>query len=213
LLVPACRTSGPPEAAPGASVALAGTSWIVEQIDGSDVVDRAPTVAFDTSGRVSGGASCNRYTARAAGSGETLRIEQAAMTKMACSSPVMEQERRFLAALGAVTESRRDGGRLLLVDRDGRVRLRLRPGPAATGARQRARSYECEGGLAFVIALPRGVDAVDVAGARRLPHVPAASGARYTDGQVTFWSRGAEALLERDGRTWRCTARALSSAL
>lgn len=32
-----------------------------------------------------------------------------------------------------------------------------------------------------------------------LPHVPAASGARYSDGVTTFWSRGEEASLERQG--------------
>ena len=33
----------------------------------------------------------------------------------------------------------------------------------------------------------------------RLPHVPSASGAKYNDGQITFWSKGNEALIE-DGQ-------------
>lgn len=37
-----------------------------------------------------------------------------------------------------------------------------------------------------------------------LPAVPSASGARYSDGTVTFWSKGAEALVEVGGRTLRC---------
>ena len=67
-----------------------------------------------------------------------MRIEQAATTKMACPAPVMEQEQRFLAALGAVTTYRREGDRLLLLDGGGRVRLRLRSGTAAAGAPLRA---------------------------------------------------------------------------
>jgi membrane-bound inhibitor of C-type lysozyme/uncharacterized membrane protein len=35
--------------------------------------------------------------------------------------------------------------------------------------------------------------------ARRLPHEPAASGARYSDGEDLFWSKGTEALLIVDG--------------
>jgi putative lipoprotein len=37
----------------------------------------------------------------------------------------------------------------------------------------------------------------------RLPHVPAASGAKYTDGQITFWSKGDEALIEDGQETHR----------
>jgi heat shock protein HslJ/membrane-bound inhibitor of C-type lysozyme len=211
LIVTGCRTPGP--AAPTAAASpsrLAGTSWVVEQVDGSDLVDGArATVGFDTAAtRVSGRTSCNRYSARVTVAGETLRIDQAATTKMACPAPVMEQERRFLAAIGAVTTYRREGDRLLLLDENGRVRLRLSPGTAAAGPPLRARSYECDGGLTLAITLPADVDAVDVSlsdGRRRLPRVPAASEAKYTDGQVTFWSKGTEALVERDGRSWRCT--------
>jgi heat shock protein HslJ len=125
-----CRT--PDQAAPS-SGGLAGTSWVVEQIDGRDPVARArPTVVFDaTAARVLGLTSCNSYSAGVTAAGETLRIASAVTTKMACAPPVMEQEQRFLAALSAVAVHRREGGRLLLVDGNGRVRLRLGPGPAA----------------------------------------------------------------------------------
>lgn len=44
---------------------------------------------------------------------------------MACPPAVMDQESRFLAALGAVTAFRAEGGKLLLLDQGGRVRVRL----------------------------------------------------------------------------------------
>ena len=50
-------------------------------------------------------------------------------------------------------------------------------------------------------------DAVDAwlpDGRHRLPHVPAASGARYSDGQITVWNKGTEVLLEREGQSWQC---------
>jgi putative lipoprotein len=37
-----------------------------------------------------------------------------------------------------------------------------------------------------------------------LPHVVAASGARYSDGVATFWNKGSEAMLELDGRSRSC---------
>jgi putative lipoprotein len=40
-----------------------------------------------------------------------------------------------------------------------------------------------------------------------LPHVVSASGARYSDGPVTFWSKGREATLEMDGRKQTCRER------
>ncbi len=44
---------------------------------------------------------------------------------MACPPAVMDQESRFLAALGAATAFRAEGGKLLLIDQGGRVRVRL----------------------------------------------------------------------------------------
>jgi heat shock protein HslJ len=125
-----CRTPGPVAPSTGG---LGGTSWVVEEIDDRDPVERArPTVVFDAAAtRVSGRASCNSYTAGVTATGETLRVTSAVTTKMACAPPVMQQEQRFLAALGAVAGHRREGDRLLLIDGNGRVRLRLRPGPAA----------------------------------------------------------------------------------
>jgi heat shock protein HslJ len=134
LVLTACRTPGADAPSAGATPGgLGGTSWVVEQIDERDAVERArPTVVFDAApSRVSGRASCNSYSAAVTAARETLRIASALATKMACAPPVMEQEQRFLAALAAVATHRREGDRLLLVDGNGRVRLRLRPGPAA----------------------------------------------------------------------------------
>jgi heat shock protein HslJ len=128
-----CRTPG--QVVPS-SGGLGGTSWVVEHIDGRDAVERArPTVVFDAAAeRVSGRASCNSYSASVTRTGETVRIAQAVTTKMACAPSVMEQETRFLAALGAVATHRREGDRLLLIDGNGRERLRLSRAPDADAA-------------------------------------------------------------------------------
>jgi membrane-bound inhibitor of C-type lysozyme len=60
--------------------------------------------------------------------------------------------------------------------------------------------YECDDGYGFVariqgetawVFLPETTAA--------LPHVTAASGARYSEGSITYWSKGEEALLEAGG--------------
>ena len=64
--------------------------------------------------------------------------------------------------------------------------------------------YRCGGGYGFVVQV--GADSVRLTrdeGAATLPRVEAASGARYSAGDVTFWSRGAEASLEAGVRSWR----------
>jgi len=73
--------------------------------------------------------------------------------------------------------------------------------PATPGAWRRA--YDCTG-IQFGVRFEKQAAVVFVAGREiRLPQVKAASGAKYTDGAVTFWSKGEEALLELDGMLYR----------
>jgi putative lipoprotein len=64
--------------------------------------------------------------------------------------------------------------------------------------------YRCGGGYGFVVQVDAdGVRLTRDEGSTSLPRVAAASGARYSAGGVTFWSRGAEATLEVGERSWR----------
>jgi len=205
VILAGCARARPPAPAPDA--ALVGTAWTVERIE-ELVASRATTTVRFEEGRVSGRAGCNQYSGYLQAAGDALRVSETRTTRMACPPPVMEQETRFLAALAAVRTARREGDRALLLDETGRVRLVLvPPAPAgAAGAPRRARLYECADGPALAITDLEG-DAVETwlsDGRHRLPRVPAASGARYTDGRVSVWNQGAEVLLERDGRAWRC---------
>jgi heat shock protein HslJ len=60
------------------------------------------TLDFAPDSRVSGQASCNRFTSAYTLSGEGLAISKVAGTRMMCDTALMDQERRFLDALGAV---------------------------------------------------------------------------------------------------------------
>jgi putative lipoprotein len=86
--------------------------------------------------------------------------------------------------------------------------------PATAGPRVYA--YDCENG-SYVVASFEESDEVWLFLPEytvRLPHVPSGSGARYTDGTITFWTRGDEAVLELgDGGTVSCRQNRLRSRI
>ena len=92
-----CRSSH--AAAPAPS--LIGTSWRAEEIDGRGVPERPEsTLAFEDARRITGHTACNRYFGgRELGEG-TIRLKPAGTTRIAWPPAVMDQESRFLAALG-----------------------------------------------------------------------------------------------------------------
>ena len=82
---------------------LKGGEWVVEDITGVRLVDHSRiTLAFGADGRVSGMASCNRYGAEYALTGEGLTISKGFTTRMACDPPLMNQEQVFLEVLSKV---------------------------------------------------------------------------------------------------------------
>jgi putative lipoprotein len=214
MIVVGCQTTQETVTAAQAQApvpSLVGTSWTATDIDGRGVLDRArSTVTLEASQRLSGNTACNRYFGTYELGEGTLRLKPAGSTRMACEPPVMEQETRFLAALEAVTAFRREGTDLLLLDASGRVRVRLTPagpdrptGQAPTGQAPvappllRAHVFDCADGPSIVaLSQPEGagrgetIDLVLPDGRRRLPRVPTASGERYAERGVSFWSKG-----------------------
>jgi putative lipoprotein len=67
--------------------------------------------------------------------------------------------------------------------------------PAAPGGPRM--DWRCDGGAAFSARISADGAAEVFAGGRvyNLPHVPGASGARYSGGGVEYWERGGEATL------------------
>src|SRR5690606_28664239 len=94
--------------------------WLVEDIDGGGVIDRArTTLAFLDEGRIAGSGGCNRYNAPFTLAGDELTIDLAASTSMLCPQAVMDQERKFLAALAEVRGWSIENGMLRLRDAEG----------------------------------------------------------------------------------------------
>ncbi len=126
LMAIGCTGAGPTAPQPVALASLEGTSWRAEEIDGAGVVDGVQaTLIFDAGQKVAGLAACNRYLGTYRQTGDTLEIKPGGMTRMACPPVVMDQETKFLTALGAVRKARREGDTLMLLDDDGRVRMQF----------------------------------------------------------------------------------------
>ena len=134
LLAAGCAAAPPPAPTAVALNVLEGTAWQAEEIEGTGVLDRAPsTIVFDAGQKIAGRAGCNRYFGSFEQSGDAVTIKPTGSTRMACPPDVMDQEGKFLSALEAVKTARREGDKLLLLDGAGRVRMRLTavPRPSA----------------------------------------------------------------------------------
>ena len=80
-----------------------GTPYQVEWIGEHPLVDRSHlTVTLGADGRAYGHAGCNRWFASYQTTGDQLSFSQAGATRMMCAPALMEQEERFLQALGQV---------------------------------------------------------------------------------------------------------------
>ena len=98
----------------------AGTEWLAEDIGGGGIIDRSHiTLTLGDGGRASGSGGCNRYRTGYELSGDALRFEPAAATRMACAPALMEQESRYLGLLGQVVRWRIEPtGALILTTAD-----------------------------------------------------------------------------------------------
>lgn len=79
---------------------LTDRDWQLESLGGATVLDAVqPTIRFDSSGRVSGSASCNRYTGSYTLDGDQVSFSPFASTRRACEPDISIQESRYLDAL------------------------------------------------------------------------------------------------------------------
>lgn len=122
---------------------LGGTSWqviaynngkqaVVSVLGGTHI-----TANFAEDGRVTGTAGCNQYFAAYQTADASVTIGRPGSTRRFCVEPegVMDQEARFLEALGSVATYDREGDRLTLRNADGALAATLiRGAPAPSQA-------------------------------------------------------------------------------
>lgn len=189
--------------------------------------DARYTVAF-ADGRLTGLANCNRYTGgyEEPGPGK-LKVLPMATTLMACPGTSIADE--FLRAIGGATGYELRGERLAVTYGDGGTLTFARdeptaavPGsldsllagvrtqgaePAAAPEVARTFVYDCPGDLSFTVRTGPGEMALwapKSLGGRYLvlSLARSASGARYTEGDTVFWSKGDVAAIELGGQRY-----------
>ena len=119
-------TASKPQAKPVEKI-LSGTVWLVEDIAGRGVIDNAQaTIRFEADARVSGRTGCNRFNGTATIEGNKVTFGPLATTRRACVPALMDQEKRFLKAVGEVRSFTVDeNGLLHLKDANSETLLRL----------------------------------------------------------------------------------------
>jgi heat shock protein HslJ len=112
---------------------LAGTRWVLTHLDGNAPVEGSTiTLHFGTVAELGGSAGCNRYRTTYRIDDDKFRIAggRIALTRRYCGAPagMMEQEQRYVDALGSVTRHRITADELHLETADGRVLIYSRQG-------------------------------------------------------------------------------------
>ncbi|HEY4226916.1 MAG TPA: META domain-containing protein [Candidatus Limnocylindrales bacterium] len=129
-IVAACGGSSAtasPSAAASSGSTLDGT-WALTQyttVDGTQVTVPSavtPTITF-AGNAASGSAGCNSFNATATISGDQVRFDQVASTKLACQDPLATVEAAYLQALNLVTMWTVTGNTLVLTNPAGKPAL------------------------------------------------------------------------------------------
>jgi putative lipoprotein len=108
------RTRGEAPPAPGAA-GLVGTAWQLEDLGGAGVIDNSmTTLEFPEAGRVAGRGGCNRFFGAVEVAGEAIQFGQMGATQMACVEALMNQEGKYLKALGSAERYALSGDQLLV---------------------------------------------------------------------------------------------------
>ena len=116
---------GGPGALAAGDPSLVG-KWRIVAVSGAEAFDAAKT-AFEAAadGRVSTTIGCNRMVGKPAVDGDWITFGPMAATRMACSPPLDQLERKYAEALGAVRSWRIEGAKLLLLEAGGKAAVTL----------------------------------------------------------------------------------------
>jgi putative lipoprotein len=166
------------------------------------------TIEFTPDGRFSGQADCNRYFGgymRPAPG--RLEMSDVGTTLAAC--PPESRSTDFLRAIGTATRYELAGPELKLFGGGDVLTFVREPPPAADAAPEVGRTFvfDCADQVSFTVRTGPGEVALwlpeSLGGAYLvLSATPAASGARYAEGDIVFWNRGELAMFEVGGQRY-----------
>ena len=184
-------------------------SWLAEDIGGGGVIDDLQTtLEIRDDGTYGGMAGCNNFTGMFSLSEGTISFGSAAATRKICAPAIMDQEQKFLDALGDELGWKIEGGKLTLTRSNGNpvmrlasmkspitggVEVTLRIPDAGTVDRQTVR-YDCGGEAVeaeYINAGPVSLVTFTIGGTYIVASgVISGSGARYAGGRYIWWSEG-----------------------
>jgi len=108
-----------------APATLPGSAWQVTTFAGQNpLADHPITFEFDTEGNIAGDASCNRFGGTCTIEGDTMKVGPLRSTRRACEPDIMQQEHKFLALLGSVTNWSLEGEELVLNAPEGAIKAK-----------------------------------------------------------------------------------------
>jgi heat shock protein HslJ len=89
---------------------LVGSEFLLEDLGGRGVMDNLQsTLKFESAEQVVGNGGCNRYFGSVEVKGDSIKFGPLGATQRMCPETVMDQEMRFLAALGKAYRIAMDG--------------------------------------------------------------------------------------------------------
>jgi heat shock protein HslJ len=81
---------------------LSASEWVLEDLGGGGELDQIQaTLTIAEDGKVAGNGSCNRFFGAVEIHGDHIKFGPLGATRMACAEAAMNQETRYLGALGA----------------------------------------------------------------------------------------------------------------
>jgi len=105
----------------GGGASLDGTSWTLNDLNGSVPIAGTLVTAKFADGQVSGNSGCNTYGGSYEVNGDALTVSALFMTEMACLDPAgaMDQESAYLDILGRAASYQVDGPQLTITTSNG----------------------------------------------------------------------------------------------
>lgn len=188
--------------------------WRVESIDQGGVIDYSMiTVHINDDNRVTGLTSCNNYTGTINTENQQFLVDKVAVTRKACTPAIAMQEQRFLAALdSAATYEMGEHNFLYVKNSTGKRVLKLVPEKEIINhkpldqASNISQYFMCDtqGKLGLRFLGPETVEISVNNNKQVLTRDITASGAKYSNDNMSFWNKGDEATLSTMNKSYPC---------
>ena len=111
---------------PASAVSLTQTNWRLEDLNGHGVAGPVQSTLFlSNGGHATGSGGCNRFSAQATLSGDSIHFGTIGLTRKTCGHDVNSQEMKYILALESAERWKIDGATLLIFSKGADKPLRF----------------------------------------------------------------------------------------